>query len=83
MCSNVDMRSPTDIISAWPSMAAFSADIGVKPKHAYQMKFRNSVPVAYWPRLVAAAGARGISIRYEDLVSAHAAGHAREQARAG
>lgn len=66
------MRTPADIIALWPSIGAFAADIDVTAKHASQMKFRNSVPLAYWPRMVAAAAERGIDLDYEGLVVAHA-----------
>ncbi|WP_428029779.1 hypothetical protein [Ancylobacter sp.] len=66
------MRTPADIIALWPSIGAFAADIDVTAKHASQMKFRNSVPVTYWPRMVAAAAGRGIELSYEGLVGAHA-----------
>ena len=65
------MSNVSHILRRWPSMGEFAADIGVKPKHAYQMKFRGSIPVTYWQRMVAAAPARKISLKYEELVSAH------------
>ena len=34
-------------------------------------KYRNSIPVAHWPALIAYANARGVQICNDDLVAAH------------
>ena len=49
-----------DIIEAWPSVADFSRDIGVKYQTARFMKVRNSIHPRYWRRVVQAAKDRGI-----------------------
>lgn len=47
--------------------------IGVSTEHAAAMKRRNSIPVTYWPSLIATAREREIAgITYEALVYLHA-----------
>lgn len=46
--------------------------IGVAPSTASEMKRRASIPVDYWPRLVAAAQECGVQgLTYERLVEVH------------
>jgi hypothetical protein len=55
-----------DLIGSWPkdgertSIQTFAADIGVKYVHAARMRCRNSVPLDYWPRILAAASKRRV-----------------------
>lgn len=61
------------IFDRWPSASELARDIGLKrPSHGTLMKFRGSIPVEHWPRLIAAAEARGIpDVTYETLALAH------------
>lgn len=65
--------SVADIIGLWPTISEFSRDIGLKREsHGTLMKYRGSIPVAHWQKVVDAAKARGIDLSYEDLALAHA-----------
>lgn len=47
--------------------------VGVSTEHAAAMKRRNSIPVDYWPSLIAAAQERCIAgVTYESLALLHA-----------
>lgn len=61
------------IFERWPSASDLARDIGLKrASHGTLMKFRGSIPVEHWPRLIVAAEARGITgVTYETLVLAH------------
>lgn len=50
-----------EIISRWPSLAAFAEDIGVPEKTAAQIKWRDSVASKYWKAMVDGAARREIS----------------------
>lgn len=67
--------SPTshrDVIDRWPSLRAFADDIGETYNTTKAMRRRGSIPVEYWPRVVASAVARGIEgISYETLTILH------------
>lgn len=54
------MKTIGDLMALWPkpSTAVFARDIGITRKHAQTMKERGSIPVAYWPGVVAAAKTR-------------------------
>ena len=49
-----------DVINAWPSVAAFSEDIGVPVAHVRMMKRRNSIPAWFWADAIESAKARRI-----------------------
>ena len=49
-----------DIIDAWPSLANFAAEHGVKYDTAKGWRRRNSIPPRYWPAIVATAGQRNL-----------------------
>jgi hypothetical protein len=67
------MQTISDIFDAFGGPSAVSRALAVNPSTASEMKRRRSIPVAYWPRLIEAAGERGIAgITYEVLVNAHA-----------
>ena len=62
------------LISRWGEkpVATFARDIGVTVEHASAFNRRRSIPVRYWPRVVAAAVERGIDgVTYDYLVSIH------------
>lgn len=64
-------KSHADIIGLWLSTADFAAAIGVDYNQAKLMRRRNSIPVEYWPEVVADAQRRGFAgISYETLVVA-------------
>lgn len=48
------------IISLWPTIADFAADIGVSEKTATQMKWRGSIPGKYWLAASQGAERRGL-----------------------
>ena len=52
-----------------PTKVARMLDVGFST--ASEMKRRKSIPVKYWPKLVAACAAEGVSITYERLVEMH------------
>ncbi|MGK9169095.1 hypothetical protein KXR53_22450 [Inquilinus limosus] len=61
-----------DLFTRWPRLGQLSADLGVTPQHLRMMRVRRSIPVRFWPRLVAAAARRGIAgLDYALLVRLH------------
>ena len=50
----------SDIINLWPSLSDFAGDIGVEYGTAKAMRRRASIPVEYWPKVIAKAAERGI-----------------------
>jgi len=61
-----------DLFECWSRQCHLSADFGVTPQHLRMMRVRRSIPVRFWPRLVAAAARRGIAgLDYELLVRLH------------
>lgn len=63
-----------DIISRWPSISEFAADIGAEYGTAKAMRKRSSIPSRYWVTVVSKAGERGIDgVTYEALALAAAA----------
>ena len=69
-------KTVSDLIDLWPDpkVANFGRDIGTTVEHAATIKRRNSIPVQYWPNVVAGAKARKITgINYDALVNAHTA----------
>lgn len=74
------IETAADVMSRWPTDAEFARDIGIKPTHAQVMKLRDSIPPAYWSKVVAAATERGIDDVTLELLAAIAA--ARQEARA-
>lgn len=65
------MDTVPEIIAAFGGATAFARCIGKKPSTASEMKRSGSIPVRYWPRLVAEAKRLGIKLTYEILVEAH------------
>lgn len=61
------------IISDWPSLSEFAADLGVEYGTAKAMRKRNSIPSRYWVTVVSKACDRGIAgVTYEVLAMAAA-----------
>ena len=64
----------SSVFSALGGAAEVGRTIGVTTEHAAGMARRGSIPVVYWPKLVAAARERRLSwITYETLTHLHAA----------
>jgi hypothetical protein len=67
------MRSVEDVFEAFGGPSKVGQAVGVSTEHAAAMKRRGSIPVAYWPALIATARERRISgITYEALALLHA-----------
>lgn len=63
-----------DIISKWPSLSVFAADIGVEYGTAKAMRKRSSIPSKYWVTVVVKSRDHGLDgITYEVLAMAAAA----------
>lgn len=66
------MNSVPLIFDALGGPARVAAALSVKPSAASEMKRRKSIPVKYWPKLVAACAAEGVEgVNYERLVKIH------------
>lgn len=66
------MQSVDQIFEKFGGPTALGRLIGVKPSAASEMRRRASIPVDYWPRLVASAKKQRIDLNYAKLVSIHA-----------
>jgi hypothetical protein len=67
------METLPALFTAFGGPAKVGQAIGVSTEHAASMKRRNSIPVGYWPQLIAAARERRITgITYESLTHLHA-----------
>jgi len=67
------MQTIADIFDAFDGPAKLGRALGVTTERAAALKRRNSIPVTYWPKLIAAARERRISgITYESLTLLHA-----------
>ena len=67
------MGTVAELFDAFDGPANVGRAIGVTTEHAAAMKRRQSIPVPYWPKLIAAARERRISgITYESLTYLHA-----------
>lgn len=71
--THIGMSTVQTVIALWPTLRSFGDDIGVTYNTAKQMKRRGSIPVRYWPSLIAAAGERGVPLTYDQLVAIHSA----------
>lgn len=65
------MKRVADIFAAFNGPASLARAIGVRTEHATLMKRRNSIPIRYWPALIAEAKRRGIALNVERLLQAH------------
>lgn len=65
------MSNITTIFDEFGGPGKMAEALGVKPSAASEMKRRGSIPVRYWPDLVAACQQKGIDISYERLVAIH------------
>jgi len=67
------MKTLDDIFAAFKGPAELARVIGKRTEHATAMRRRKSIPVAYWPRIVDEAQARGIDgLNYDALVAINA-----------
>lgn len=67
------MGSVGDIFDLLGGVAEVGRIIGKRAEHVGSMKARGSIPVVYWPDIIAAAKERGIDgITSESLTSVHA-----------
>lgn len=62
-----------EVIARWPATRFFARDAGCSALLVRQWRHRNFIPPQYWPRIVAAAGRRGISDVNADLLARLAA----------
>ena len=53
-------NSIPDLISRWPTVAAFAADIGCKYQAAIKMRDREAINVRHWIAVVDAADGMGV-----------------------
>lgn len=53
------MQNIDDLIRVWPRPIDLARDLGVAPSRITDWKNRDSIPVAYWQRLLSAAYRRG------------------------
>ena len=61
-----------DIISCWPSLSEFAADIGVQYTTARAIRRRGAIPARYWPAVINHAVRRGFKgITYEILAEGY------------
>lgn len=65
------MNSLRDLVGEFGGTTAFAAAIQVNVSTASEMKRRGSIPVRYWPSLIAAAEERGLALTYDTLVAIH------------
>ena len=62
--------SHTQIISLWPNLSAFAADLGIAYGTAKAMRRRGSIPAHYWATVVANAKERGIKVVTLEMLAA-------------
>lgn len=66
------MISFRDIINRWKNAEEFGRDLGLKGySHGRVMKRRNSIPPAYWPKVLEAAHKQNIELTESELRAAH------------
>ncbi|MDR6290093.1 hypothetical protein E9232_002614 [Inquilinus ginsengisoli] len=60
------------LFDRWERPARLAADLGISPQHLRMIRVRRSIPVRFWPRLIASAKRRGIAgLSYDLLVRLH------------
>lgn len=55
-----ELRSFADVVSLWPSIAAFADDVGASPDRARKWIARRSIPAEWFTSVMAAAHKRGL-----------------------
>jgi hypothetical protein len=71
ICIDKLMNTIDELFDAIGGVAEVGRVIGKRTEHASVIKRRGSVPVRYWPALMAAAEEKGIALSYEHLVAIH------------
>lgn len=67
------MQTVPELIDAFGGPTAFAAIIAKQPSTASEMKRNRSIPVGYWPSVIAAASERGLpGVDAELLMKLHA-----------
>lgn len=60
------------LFDCWERPARLAADLGISPQHLRMIRVRRSIPVRFWPGLIAGAKRRGIAgLSYDLLVRLH------------
>lgn len=67
------MRTVSDLFITLGGPAVIARILGKKPSTASEMKRRQSIPLTYWPALIAAAQEKGIELDEATLVRIHLA----------
>ena len=57
-----DPTTVSALISAWPTIGEFAADIGCGYEAARQMRRRERIAPSHWPQVIAAAKMRGVDV---------------------
>lgn len=65
------MNSVADIIETLGTNVEVAEGIDAKPSTVSEFKRRQSLPVRYWPKLIAFAQSKEITLTAEDLMRAH------------
>ena len=65
------MNTLDEVFEALGGVAEVGRVIGKRTEHASVLKRRGSVPVRYWPSLIAAAEERGVVLTSDMLVAIH------------
>lgn len=68
----------SEILSLWPDVRALADDIGRPYDTVFAWKRRGSVPVEYWPAIVASARTRNLPVT-EGMLLAAAKGRQRSE----
>ena len=68
-----DFSNLDDIFAAFGGAGALAEAAGVTPSHARVFRARKSIPVDYWPSIIASARDKGIAIDERVLVRVHTA----------
>lgn len=65
-------KSVAELVDAFGGSSAYARVLGIGPSTASEHKRARSIPVKYWPALVAAANSAGISgVTNDALVAMH------------
>jgi len=65
------MYSVPELINAFGGPTQFGLVIGKRASTASEMKRNRSIPVDYWPRIIAAAAERGLELDASSLMEMH------------
>ena len=65
------MQTVPDIINTLGGNAKVASALGLIPSTVSEMKRRQSIPVKYWPRIVAMSREAGKKLTFDKLVRLH------------